>query len=174
MPVLWNSTIALACCLAALALVRAQEQRLPRLVEQAPYDVLTLDKSNDSKVLRVFPVNLPGRKLPEKPKPTDKLKVKLLDDGIEYEVSWQHVARLEPGPSADRRAIAARLQSLNPTVSRASWETYDRYLKSQGVREGIQSYSRVVQLLLGSKMGSGLINDSAIERTQKPPGRPGR
>jgi len=60
------------------------------------------------------------------------------------------VTRLESGPTADRRAIAARLQARNAAVTRASWETYDRYLKSQGVREGIQSYSRVVQLLLGS------------------------
>jgi hypothetical protein len=60
------------------------------------------------------------------------------------------VARLEAGPLADRRAIAARLQSRNERVARASWETYDRYLKSQGVQEGVASYSRVVQLLVGS------------------------
>jgi hypothetical protein len=83
-----------------------------------------------------------------------------------------HVARLAPGPTADRRAIAARLQSLNATVSRASWETYDQYLKAQGVREGVQSYRRVVQLLLGSEMGSGLITDSAIPSTQKLPDSP--
>ena len=70
------------------------------------------------------------------------------------------------GPLADRRAIATRLQSLNATVSRASWHTYDQYLKAQGVREGVQSYSRVVQLLLGSKMGSDLIDDSAIDDTR--------
>ena len=80
----------------------------------------------------------------------------------------QLVLRLDAGPAADRRAIAARLQSLNATVSKASWQTYDQYLKAQGVREGVQSYRRVVQLLLGSKMGAGLIDDSATESTQKP------
>jgi hypothetical protein len=35
-------------------------------------------------------------------------------------------------------------------VQRVSWQTYDQYLKAQGVREGIQSYSRVVQLLVAS------------------------
>jgi hypothetical protein len=35
-------------------------------------------------------------------------------------------------------------------VQRVSWQTYDRYLKAQGVEEGIQSYSRVVELLIGS------------------------
>jgi uncharacterized protein DUF3810 len=83
------------------------------------------------------------------------------------------VARLAAGPVADRRAIAARLRSLNPTVSRASWETYDQYLKAQGVRDGVQSYSRVVQLLLGSTMGSGLISDSGIGSTQNLRNRPG-
>jgi hypothetical protein len=60
------------------------------------------------------------------------------------------LAALEPGPRQDQAAIVARLQSRVETVERVSWETYDRYLKAQGVREGIQSYSRVVQLVIGS------------------------
>ena len=60
------------------------------------------------------------------------------------------VARLEPGPRADRRAIRERLEARIEVVARASWETYDQYLKAQGVDEGVESYSRVVQLLLGS------------------------
>lgn len=62
----------------------------------------------------------------------------------------QFVERLDPGPRADRRAIAERLNARVEFVARASWETYDHYLKSQGVDEGLASYSRVVQLLLGS------------------------
>ena len=62
----------------------------------------------------------------------------------------QFVGRLAPGPQADRRAISERLQARVEVVARASWETYDHYLKSQGVDEGVESYSRVVQLLLGS------------------------
>lgn len=60
------------------------------------------------------------------------------------------VSRLDAGPRADRQAIAARLQSRNERLARASWDTYDRYLKTQGVREGVASYSRVVQLVVGS------------------------
>lgn len=60
------------------------------------------------------------------------------------------VARLDPGVQADRRAISERLNERVEVVARASWETYDQYLKSQGVDEGVESYSRVVQLLLGS------------------------
>jgi len=60
------------------------------------------------------------------------------------------VARLGPGPQSDRRAISTRLEARVDVVARVSWETYDHYLKSQGVEEGVRSYSRVVQLLLGS------------------------
>jgi Protein of unknown function (DUF3810) len=59
-------------------------------------------------------------------------------------------ALLEEGPRRDQQAILARLESRVEIVHRASWATYDQYLKAQGVREGIQSYSRVVELLLGS------------------------
>ena len=62
----------------------------------------------------------------------------------------QFVNRLEPGPQADRRAISDRLEARVEVVARASWETYDQYLKAQGVDEGVESYTRVVQLLLGS------------------------
>jgi hypothetical protein len=60
------------------------------------------------------------------------------------------LANLEAGPRQDQQAIAARLASRIESVHRVSWQTYDRYLKSHGVEEGIQSYSRVVELLIGS------------------------
>jgi hypothetical protein len=62
----------------------------------------------------------------------------------------EFVARLEPGPRADRQAISQRLEARVDVLARASWETYDHYLKAQGVDEGIESYSRVVQLLLAA------------------------
>jgi hypothetical protein len=60
------------------------------------------------------------------------------------------VGRLAPGPQADRRAIAQRLAGRVEAVAEVSWQTYDRYLKAQGVAEGVQSYSRVVNLFIGS------------------------
>jgi Zn-dependent protease with chaperone function len=71
------------------------------------------------------------------------------------------IALLNEGPKADRQAIAARMRARVEAVSKVSWEAYDRYLKAQGVAEGIQSYSGVVRLLLGS----GVLD--AIEGTQK-------
>ncbi|HUQ86555.1 MAG TPA: DUF3810 family protein, partial [Vicinamibacterales bacterium] len=35
-------------------------------------------------------------------------------------------------------------------VEEVAWSSYDRMLKSQGVEEGVRSYSRVIQLLIGT------------------------
>ena len=35
--------------------------------------------------------------------------------------------------------------------SASAWSTYDQMLKSQGVEEGVRSYSRVIQLLIGHR-----------------------
>lgn len=58
--------------------------------------------------------------------------------------------KLEAGPREDQNAIRERLKKLVRPVERAAWASYDQMLKSQGVEEGIQSYSRVIQLLIGS------------------------
>ena len=58
---------------------------------------------------------------------------------------------LAEGPRQDQRAIYERVMANRiETVDRAAWATYDQLLKSQGVEEGVQSYSRVVELLLGT------------------------
>lgn len=58
--------------------------------------------------------------------------------------------KLAAGPRADQQAIRERLKALMRPVERAAWSTYDQMLKSQGVEEGVQSYSRVIQLLIGT------------------------
>jgi Protein of unknown function (DUF3810) len=64
------------------------------------------------------------------------------------------VARLAPGPQADIRATARRVQQqVNPTVSAAGWQVYDRYLKANHVEAGTASYAEVVRLVLGASFG---------------------
>jgi len=58
--------------------------------------------------------------------------------------------QLADGPRRDQQAIRERLKALVQPVERAAWSTYDQMLKSQGVEEGVRSYSRVIQLLIGS------------------------
>jgi hypothetical protein len=58
---------------------------------------------------------------------------------------------LAEGPRRDQQAIYDRVIGARvAAVDRAAWTTYDRMLKSQGVEEGIHSYSRVIQLVIGT------------------------
>ena len=60
---------------------------------------------------------------------------------------------LEEGPRRDQQAIYDRVMGARvEVVDKAAWTTYDRMLKSQGVEEGIHSYSRVIQLLIGTNV----------------------
>jgi len=63
--------------LAAAICAQAASADLP-LYEQEPFDRITLNEANDGTVLDVEPLDLPDRRLPEKPKSTDKLRVHLL------------------------------------------------------------------------------------------------
>jgi hypothetical protein len=56
---------------------------------------------------------------------------------------------LDAGPRQDLRAIAARLARGQPAVQRASWHTYDQFLKANRVDAGIASYDEVLTLILG-------------------------
>lgn len=57
---------------------------------------------------------------------------------------------LGPGPIEDQNAIRERLKARVEPVDRAAWATYDSMLRSQGVEEGVRSYSRVIELLIGT------------------------
>ncbi|HEX4913507.1 MAG TPA: DUF3810 family protein [Vicinamibacterales bacterium] len=60
---------------------------------------------------------------------------------------------LADGPRQDRIAIYQRVMgSRIETVDRVAWATYDQALRVQGVEEGVQSYSRVIELVLGTNL----------------------
>jgi len=67
-----------------------------RLYQAEPFDVITLDKANDNKELKVFPLDLPERKLPEQVKRIGKIKIRLLEDRAdEYEVAWRNIDKVD-------------------------------------------------------------------------------
>src|SRR5262245_48861087 len=72
----------------SVPILRGQDAKSARLIDQPPFDIVTLDKANDSKVYKIFPLALPGRKVPENPKATEKIRIKLLDSNEEYDVAW--------------------------------------------------------------------------------------
>lgn len=91
--VLVGCTLAFALLLRAPFAIGQDESR--SLIEQDPFDQITLDEANGSEVIRIAPISFPGGKPPEKPRSTDKLVVKLLETGREYEVAWRHIARYD-------------------------------------------------------------------------------
>ena len=63
------------------------------MFEEEPYDELRL---KDGTVVRVQPLELKDRKLPEKPRSFEKLIVKLLfKPGEKYEVTWGNIAEVK-------------------------------------------------------------------------------
>jgi hypothetical protein len=58
------------------------------------------------------------------------------------------LSRLGDGPRSDLRAIAMRTSRRVRVVQRVSWATYDRYLKSNRVSEGLASYDGAIVLIL--------------------------
>lgn len=62
---------------------------------------------------------------------------------------------LADGPRADLAAIAARARQRVDLVERVGWRVYDRYLRAQGVADGVRSYSRVVQLVVRARSRDG-------------------
>ncbi len=55
--------------------------------------------------------------------------------------------RLASGPRADLAAIRQRLTRVSPAAQQVAWSGYDSYLKTNRVREGLESYDGVVTLM---------------------------
>ena len=66
------------------------------LVQQEPFDQITLVEQYGNAVMKLKTLDLPGRERPKEPQPTDKLTVQLLDEPEKsYEVQWGAIAKLE-------------------------------------------------------------------------------
>lgn len=66
------------------------------IIEQEPFDQITLTQEQGGAVLQVRPLDLPDRRIPDKPEPRDKLTLRLLDTPEKvFEVEWQYVAKVE-------------------------------------------------------------------------------
>ncbi|MCI0360559.1 MAG: ABC transporter substrate-binding protein [Planctomycetaceae bacterium] len=66
-----------------------------RIIDREPFDRMTLDNVNENKVILLKPVSFPGRRVPAEPKPSEKLRVRLLENNQEYEIAWQHIEKFE-------------------------------------------------------------------------------
>lgn len=76
------------------AIKKLIDETLP-LYEQAPFDLVILDAANDHAVLKVTPLALPDRKLPQPLPKTGNLELELFDEpGERYRVAWRNVTEI--------------------------------------------------------------------------------
>lgn len=86
--------------LAWLALVSAWSREVSaqggkRLYQQVPFDRITIEEMGMPQVLVVQPLKLPGRLVPSNPRPTEKLRLRLVNDAREFEIAWGDIKKLE-------------------------------------------------------------------------------
>jgi peptide/nickel transport system substrate-binding protein len=110
-----------------------------RIFEQTPHDEITL---KDGSLIKVEPLALPQRKLPQKPRPGDKLIVHLLDQPDEtYEVAWRDVAEVH----LFEQMVLDKAQSLSAAGQFDEAYDYFDYLEQKypnlaGLAEAVQKY----------------------------------
>lgn len=113
----------------------------PRLFEAEPYDLVKLDDANEGAELKVRPIQFPNRRLPAKPKPSEKVRVKLLDDARDFDIAWQNIKRIDLFENmvlqeAVKLASAGKLDDAYPYFV----FLLDHYPKTEGLAEARQQY----------------------------------
>lgn len=68
------------------------------------------------------------------------------------------VVTVDPGVREDLNALAERWKLIQPAVRKASFKVYDGYLRANTVEDGVQSYSRALQLILLPTLREQLID----------------
>ena len=81
---------------------RAQQDKLldeigvaGSVLDEAPFDIITLKKEEQGRSVRVNPIEFPGRKVPQSPKDTDRFRVTFpLFPDRTYEIFWRDIERV--------------------------------------------------------------------------------
>lgn len=124
--------------------LRAQEPEAPieeaaaaPLFQETPFDEILLKEGSS---VRVEPSSFPERRVPEAPKPSDKLVVRLVDKpGEDYELHWRDIERV-------RLFEQALLETAQEFATRGqmadAYEYFDylerNYPKFPGVKDGVE------------------------------------
>lgn len=131
---------AAALIVAGLLAGRCPAQR--PLYEREPFDRITLNEANESRVLEVLPLPFPGRRVPASPRASDKIKVELLSEpGTQYEIAWRDIASVE----LFEQMLLGRARQL--TAQRQFDEAFDyfaelrqRFPETPDLTEALQDY----------------------------------
>jgi len=113
------------------------------LYQQPPYDVITLNEANNNAVLKVKPLDFPGRKRPVDPPKSDRLKFVLLDKpDDQYQVYWASVEKIV----LFEEMVLAEAYKLTTVddKSEVAWETFQFLLENHpdlpGLHETLQRF----------------------------------
>jgi len=109
-----------------------------RLIDQEPYDRIFLDAANNNAILEVFPLDFPGRQVPQKP--TQPLVVRLLNrPETKYEVAWSAVVKIE---LFEQRVLQEAQQFVQQGRFEEAYEyfqyLYEHYPKMAGLEPAYQ------------------------------------
>lgn len=78
-----------------LAGAREASAQAKKLYEQIPFDRITIEEMGQPVVLTVQPLKLPGRIVPTMPKLSEKIRLRLVNDPREFELSWFDIKKVE-------------------------------------------------------------------------------
>ena len=91
-----SNALQLAACMVVLGWCQPLAAQEEELFDEEPYDQLTLDAANDNVVLKVKPLDLPDRLVPQPFPRRGALQARLLDDPRKlYEVPWLAIDKIE-------------------------------------------------------------------------------
>ena len=138
--ILRSCGVLFACCyfiLTSHALLAQQT----RLFENEPFDLIKLDEANNNAELKVRPIQFPNRRLPAKPKPSEKVRVKLLDDARDFDIAWQNIKRIDLFENMVLQE-AVKLAGENKVDEAYPYFVFllDHYPKTEGLAEARQLY----------------------------------
>lgn len=127
------------CCLLTMASSLFAQQT--PLYEAEPFDVIKLDDANMGAELKVRPIPFPNRRLPLKPKQSEKVRVKLLDDARDFDIAWGSIKRIDLFENmvlqeAQKLAAEKKIDEAFPYFV----FLLDHYPKTEGLQEARQLY----------------------------------
>jgi TolA-binding protein len=125
----------------------AEEPAQPAAEEESllyaePFDEVTLDKENQNAVLKVFPIELPNRRVPKAPLPTDEIEVRLKEHPDQsFKIQWQSIKRIQ---LFEQMLMDEAARLIAAGEFDAAYEHFEllqtKYPKTTGVKESLEEY----------------------------------
>jgi ABC-type transport system substrate-binding protein len=130
----WALAAILALCAGHTKFVHAQAAG-KKIYDEEPYDLITLDAERKNEVIKVRLIEFPNRRVPENPKPSDKLRVKKFDDDQFYDIQWHFIERID---LFEQLVLAEANQLVEAGKLDEAYEYFVRLRKHWPYTEGLQ------------------------------------